>query len=286
MKNIHAPRFQHSGFTLIELLVVIAIIAILAAILFPVFAQAREKARAASCLSNCKQIGLAEMQYMQDYDQCLHEMLSGGATSSAGTVQQTYAQILQPYVKSVNVFGCPSSTLEKTDITYPNRNFFSIEMNSGLNLYYNYRYWGIIGKNFTLTTDTAIEADKTFLTPITDADIRSPAQTVVFGDAFDKTVGANTPRGYWLYGGIGVRQYGIADRHQQGTNLVFMDGHAKWFKANAISNQQAINFYTTSPANRRHTEAANYNKARIIWDPFAPDPTTKPGLYSDACCTN
>lgn len=65
MKN----RSRGQGFTLIELLVVIAIIAILAAILFPVFAQAREKARAASCLSNCKQLGTAEMMYLQDYDE-------------------------------------------------------------------------------------------------------------------------------------------------------------------------------------------------------------------------
>ena len=66
------------GFTLIELLVVIAIIAILAAILFPVFAQARDKARMATCLSNCKQIGLATMMYAQDYDERLPIISFGG----------------------------------------------------------------------------------------------------------------------------------------------------------------------------------------------------------------
>ncbi|MBC8141491.1 MAG: prepilin-type N-terminal cleavage/methylation domain-containing protein [Armatimonadetes bacterium] len=286
MKNMSPSRSRQGAFTLIELLVVIAIIAILAAILFPVFAQARSKARQTSCLSNLKQIGLAEMQYMQDYDGCMHEMLIGGATGTAGVIQQTYGQVLQPYIKNINVFACSSSEIDKVDITYPNRNFFSIGMNSGLNLYYNYRYWGIFGKDFTVTSDAAIEADRAFLNPISDSDIKLPAQTVAFGDAFDKTVAGLTPRGYWIYGGVGVGRWGVSDRHQGGTNLAFMDGHAKWYKTVAISNQIARDYYYGSTVNRRHTEAANYNKARVIWDPFAPTTDTRPGLYSDACCTN
>src|SRR5688500_13208608 len=74
---------RRKGFTLIELLVVIALIAILAAILFPVFAQAREKARSIPCLSNMKQIGLAENMYMQDHDGLIHELIPGGAASRA-----------------------------------------------------------------------------------------------------------------------------------------------------------------------------------------------------------
>lgn len=92
------------GFTLIELLVVIAIIAILAAILFPVFAQAREKARATSCLSNEKQISLAILQYVQDYDEVLPVGLEVPYTGwrAIGWAAQAY-----PYVKSVAVFDCP-----------------------------------------------------------------------------------------------------------------------------------------------------------------------------------
>src|ERR1041385_4762121 len=92
------------GFTLIELLVVIAIIAILAAILFPVFAQAREKARQASCLSNTKQLGLAYIQYVQDYDGNLPPAFSGwegDADWHAGN--WWWGQRLQPYIKSRNV---------------------------------------------------------------------------------------------------------------------------------------------------------------------------------------
>ncbi len=94
------------GFTLIELLVVIAIIAILAAILFPVFARARENARRSSCQSNLKQIGLGLLQYAQDYDEKFTNTYidPGGA----GTEKRIWAQIVQPYVKSIQIFQCPS----------------------------------------------------------------------------------------------------------------------------------------------------------------------------------
>jgi len=89
------------GFTLIEFLVFIAIIAILAAILFPVFAKVREKARQTACLSNLKQIGLAEMQYVQDND----ETFIGGIGYGSGWVTR-----LQPYIKSTGVFTCPDQS--------------------------------------------------------------------------------------------------------------------------------------------------------------------------------
>jgi prepilin-type N-terminal cleavage/methylation domain-containing protein/prepilin-type processing-associated H-X9-DG protein len=96
---------SRKGFTLIELLVVIAIIAILASILFPVFARARENARRASCSSNLKQIGLGIMQYTQDYD----ERYVPTATSL-----RNWGQLTQPYIKSIQVFVCPSNTAATT----------------------------------------------------------------------------------------------------------------------------------------------------------------------------
>ena len=96
-----------SGFTLIELLVVIAIIAILAAILFPVFAKAREKARQASCMSNLKQIGLAMMQYQQDSDEYFPIARHWG-NSASGVQEWNWGQQIYPYVKSVQMFKCPS----------------------------------------------------------------------------------------------------------------------------------------------------------------------------------
>ena len=91
------------GFTLIELLVVIAIIAILAAILFPVFAKAREKARQTSCSSNEKQLGLGFLQYVQDYD----EAYPCGIIRWAGSAGGAWAATVYPYVKSTGVFTCP-----------------------------------------------------------------------------------------------------------------------------------------------------------------------------------
>ena len=103
------------GFTLIELLVVIAIIAILAAILFPVFARARENARRSSCASNLKQLGLATMQYAQDYDECYPQ--SAMNSWDAGNRVQ-WKQLIQPYVKSTQLLQC-SSNPEKNRVTEP-----------------------------------------------------------------------------------------------------------------------------------------------------------------------
>jgi prepilin-type N-terminal cleavage/methylation domain-containing protein/prepilin-type processing-associated H-X9-DG protein len=100
MNRLQSWRRRSSAFTLIELLVVIAIIAILAAILFPVFAQARDKARATACMSNMKQFGLASMQYVSDFDNCWYGQDDG----------TRWPGYIWPYVKAKGVYSCPSDT--------------------------------------------------------------------------------------------------------------------------------------------------------------------------------
>src|SRR5438552_18288689 len=101
------------GFTLIELLVVIAIIAILAAILFPVFAQARESARATSCLSNTKQIALGELMYAQDYDEIIMpwEIINRNLYPVDAQIAANWTVLVQPYIKNQQILYCPSFSM-------------------------------------------------------------------------------------------------------------------------------------------------------------------------------
>ena len=119
MKHINLPNTnlrQRNGFTLVELLVVIAIIAILAAILFPVFARARENARRSSCQSNLKQLGLGLLQYAQDYDETNTRVTYYGGTASSSNCGDStslptryhWMYAILPYVKSTQVYNCPS----------------------------------------------------------------------------------------------------------------------------------------------------------------------------------
>jgi prepilin-type N-terminal cleavage/methylation domain-containing protein len=101
------PRASRRGFTLIELLVVIAIIAILAAILFPVFAQARERARQASCISNSRQLATANYMYTQDYDEMILPSTNYGVPTSVP--ERIWPALVQSYVKNGQIFTCPSA---------------------------------------------------------------------------------------------------------------------------------------------------------------------------------
>jgi prepilin-type N-terminal cleavage/methylation domain-containing protein/prepilin-type processing-associated H-X9-DG protein len=238
--KLFAPRHNRSGFTLIELLVVIAIIALLAAILFPVFARARENARRASCQSNLKQIGLGFAQYIQDYDGgypygCDHadpsNFLSLTVDQSVGHI---WTDKLQPYVKSYQIFACPSAITLQTI-------YYGVQKYDGstnhLNIGYGYNtlldgcMWANDGVNGYAAKETQITM---------------PAQTVVSMDSG----GAN----YGNYPSFEVHNLNSVDvncnhpsstqaecnnnpydripsgRHLETNNVLFADGHVKAMK--------------------------------------------------------
>jgi len=176
---------RRSGFTLIELLVVIAIIAILAAILFPVFARAREKARQTSCLSNLKQIGLADMMYAQDYDECMASYQSHPAAAS----EYRFYDMLNPYMNNEQIWACPSHEAAR---------------GYGPNI-------SDTGRSNPVTSPGSLYCFRKI------ASFQSPAETAIYAD---------TTGSYWRYNGGDIQN--MRFRHNDGANVSFLDGHAKW----------------------------------------------------------
>ena len=207
---------RRRGFTLIELLVVIAIIAILAAILFPVFARAREKARQASCLSNIKQMTLSLMMYVQDYDErYMHSgyVIPGMPQGSEGVNVCWWRFLLHPYVKNWQIYLCPSSGTD-------------VDASDSRQQYLNH-----YGYNSRIANRKNSEVDR-------------PSQVIALGDAghwigdiYDGWLYAYAGRRGWT-GNPGVDPSLRIDantRHNAGSNLGMADGSAKWHSAQAIA---------------------------------------------------
>ena len=200
------------AFTLIELLVVIAIIAILAAILFPVFAQAREKARTASCLSNTKQIATAVYMYVQDYD----ETYSPNLYFSPPGTTVTFFDMHLPYVKNGGVWVCPSEANALFWSQFLTTCGYPFRASGDLKVSYN--------GNYCLFNDGSAARPVWSM-----AAIPLPAETAAFSDG---TLMCNfhSP----IYDPGSRRNYASAarpPRHQEGINVAYADGHAKYQKA-------------------------------------------------------
>jgi len=200
---------MRKGFTLIELLVVIAIIAILAAILFPVFARAREKARQSNCLSNTKQIGLAIMQYVQDYDEELpRHWYDGDHDGTQGTAgDYTWRSAIVPYVKNMQIFQCPSEKM--TDVFNGGADYIGSNTNGAYGL--NIVHWA---------TGAPDEPAGQALAQIT-----YPATTILLGETGGSHLISHEANdtGY-------VYTAAAGKRHNDGSNWLFCDGHSKWNK--------------------------------------------------------
>lgn len=252
--NVFPWRRGRRGFTLIELLVVIAIIAILAAILFPVFAKAREKARQASCASNLKQIGLAEMQYSQDNDE-----IYSGSWNDGITDRRSYAELIFPYTKSTGIFICPDASA--------NDNF---DNNGAKNCTNNpntcatttsYAYNAIIDPS-SVGHSASDKAQDSL------ASVDAPAETIMMLDG--KRNGATY--GYYniwesketdytgndyagkTWAGNVANSATPVKRHTDGFNILWYDGHVKWARNSlkvtpAFPGGGPYYWYVTKPAN-------------------------------------
>jgi len=230
--NRFLKTLKSNGFTLIELLVVIAIIAILAAILFPVFAQAREKARQASCLSNLKQLGLALRMYMEDYDQTT-PLEAGYITASNGNrCLGGPLELVYPYVKNDKLYDCPSFNTKF--IPFDKRESWRLDLlqvcSYGVNNVFfndgNWREGEWWGGSVWARSEAAINSLSALVC------------------AFD----SNYPRIVWVYDphinlSANPPTYPTADewqglimgRHNGGANTLYFDGHAKYNKISVFT---------------------------------------------------
>jgi prepilin-type N-terminal cleavage/methylation domain-containing protein/prepilin-type processing-associated H-X9-DG protein len=212
------------AFTLIELLVVIAIIALLAAILFPVFARARENARKSSCANNLKQIGLGLSQYTQDYDEALPAYYYGAVgNSSLITSDYKWMDAIYPYVKSEQVFDCPSySTIKKYKFRSAD-NFGSYGMNA-------HASDGGAPTPPTSRYDTAVAANwyTVYMSDIAAAsDVAWVGDSSVLGDANLWRFGNSNGATLTLTTGNPNRAQNLVERHLESANILWVDGHVK-----------------------------------------------------------
>ena len=205
------------GFTLIELLVVIAIIAILAAILFPVFAKAREKARQSSCLSNVKQIMLGVMSYAQDYDETLpYQVLDLDGSSGANAGDMTWRMAVTPYCKNVQIFMCPS---KKMTTAFGGTLATDWGFTAGYGM--NAVHW--VSGNPQGPSGAAMGT------------VEYPAQCVFIAETDGSEAFANDGTNvHYANGGTAWNGDIGLKRHNEGGNYGFVDGHAKWYKSNSI----------------------------------------------------
>lgn len=235
-------KFSRAGFTLIELLVVIAIIAILAAILFPVFARARENARRTSCLNNMKQVGLGMLQYAQDYDEHYYGA-NGRSTSIYPGIG--WAGAVYPYIKSTQVYKCPDDSNNGSGTNLPVSYAFNYYAASTALATHQYPSLGILFSEISGVSTNISDAQETGTNIVSAIDVGdiliwvegSPGtlKCCKFGAPVYHTRGPGVlHKGTRLTDTDNLGPQPPQGRHLDGANYAYMDGHAKWVRAQSV----------------------------------------------------
>ena len=229
------------GFTLIELLIVIAIIAIIAAILFPVFSRAREKARQSSCAANEKQLGFAWLQYIQDYDETYPAGVIGPAGSDAQRMFAnnnlpsggTWGQQLYPYVKTIAAYQCPSDLINSTshDQSYA----MNMNLTGGINL--NFAALSLSQMTAPALTVAIYEMQCNMQNPgATNPSVVGECSMLSCGNS-NVNMGLGAVAGN--FGGVIIQPYNVNQtgpiRHDPGANFMAADGHVAFLTPGKIS---------------------------------------------------
>lgn len=259
MRKFSAHRYKaikatpHHAFTLIELLVVIAIIALLAAILFPVFARARENARRSACMSNLKQLGIGMAMYMQDYDEIFPTHYNG---------TQRWPQMMMPYVKSAQIFACPDRTDAQYRFTgtsdsngYTTAGFVGYGMNYWLNSYYP-NSAGVPTAPIKLAT-VQRTSETVWIAEIVGVSNIADNEYQCYPSYFGSGGYAASGRTSLTYGFDTTNPEAkgrLATRHFDGLNVLWADGHVKWVHREMLEDDIG----TTTPNNE--TLAKNNSK--------------------------
>ena len=247
MKNLVSHK--KAAFTLIELLVVIAIIAILAAILFPVFARARENARRSSCQSNLKQIGLGMLQYTQDYDEKTTPIrIDGAATGQRGL---WYTQF-QPYVKSTQLFACPS---DANNGFIPGTYWFPTGVAPFRNSYIYSANLNVLNNPTAGLALSAIEAPAGTIAVTDGGSLPDPTQPnpllwAIKRDAYgldDNASGVYPESQVVITTGDGPSWGAPTARHLETCNVLFADGHVKSMRIEKFYNTGARTATSRTP---------------------------------------